>query len=343
MSKALPVFCQEWHVTTSGAFRNLLFEPLEPHARLNLRPWDRTANSLGDLPTLAAAGPAIFCQAPPPRELAELPGARVAWVPMWDEVRTYHETVWAALPRTVRIVAFSRAVANLTTAMGFPTLALQYFVDPKRVEPASWSDGPVLYYWNRTGLFGPSFLARLCRSLGATRLLFRGQLDPRVSPNASYRLPSRLGGAAVTEVPATLPRDEYLRLVSSANVFLAPRACEGVGLMLLEALAWGQAAFACDVPAMNEYITHGEDGVLLRLAPPSNGARRSHKRLGWLGARKPVERPNADLVPATRQDWKTIAALDLQALGRQARQRHEVGFKTWNARIPELARFLLEW
>jgi glycosyltransferase involved in cell wall biosynthesis len=262
---------------------------------------------------------------------------------MWDEARTYDEAVWAAVPRAVRIVAYSRAVANLTTAMGFPTLTLQYFLDPGLVQPASWSDGPVLYYWNRTGLFDPGFLAKLCRSLGATRLLFRGQLDPRISSNASYQLPSRLGSAAVTEVAATLGRDEYLRVISSANVFLAPRASEGVGLMLVEALARGQAAFACDAPAMNEYIAHGEDGVLLRLAPPSNVAGRSPKRVRWFGARKPVERPNADLAPAADQEWFAISALDLPAMGRKARERHRTGFQAWKARISELARFVLEW
>jgi len=342
VSKVLRIFCLDCHIT-SNSISSLLGEPLRPYADVTLKPWNRGAESLGDLRALAAAGPLVFCQAPPPRELAELPDAHVAWVPMWDEMRTYDKPILANLPGSIRIAAFSSAVAERTVPWGFPTLQIQHFLDPGRVQRASWSEGPILYYWNRTGLFGPSFLARLCRSLGATRLFFRGQLDPRVSPNASYRLPSQLGGTAVTELPPALPRDEYLRLVSSANVFLSPRPSEGVGLMLLEALARGQAAFACDVPAMNEYITHGENGVLLRLAPPSPGADRFKKRFRWVRIRRPVERPNADLVPAARQDWRAIAALDFQALGRRAREWHEAGFDRWQARVPELAHFLLDW
>lgn len=343
MSAALPIFCLDWHVTKSQAFHDLLLRPLELHVHPVLRSWDRNSSSLGDLRALAGAGPVVFCQAPPPRELAELPGARVAWAPMWDEMRTYQTSVWDELPRSIRVVAFSGAVAERTVAMDFSTLRIQYFIDPGTVEPASWREGPVLFYWNRTGIFGPHFLARLCRSIGATRLIFRSQIDPRVSQRAAFRLPAKVAGTEVWEIPASLPRDDYLRLISSANVFLAPRACEGVGLTLLEAMARGQAALACDAPAMNEYLTHEEDGVLLKMSPPPRPTFLPLKQLAWFGPCKPLQRPNADLEPAERQDWEAIASLDLQALGRRARERQETGFETWRERLPELASFLLDW
>lgn len=340
--RPLNIFCLDWPTTISSA-TELVATPLRDLANVSVTPWDRAAASLGDVRALAAAGPAVFCQAPPPRQLAESPGARIVWVPMWDELRMYTDAAWAELPRTVRVVAFSRAVAERTAARGFPTLRLQYFLDPTRVESASFAGGPILFYWNRTGLYSSGFLARICRSLKATTLLFRGRLDPGVSPEGGLWLPFRLGGATVVEIPAALPRDQYLRLISSANVFLSPRACEGVGLMLLEAMARGQTAIACDAPAMNEYITNGEDGVLLRVASTLNGTDGLSSRSRWLVPHHAIERPNADLAPAARQDWEALAATDLRGLGRRARERHEAGFEAWRRRLPELAHFVLDW
>ncbi|HVN77002.1 MAG TPA: glycosyltransferase [Thermoanaerobaculaceae bacterium] len=342
MTGTVTVFCLDWHVTASSAFEELVVRPLAEHAVVSMRQWDRTAASLGD-PRLLTRGAVVFCQAPPPPELTGLAGARVTWVPMWDELRTYTDEVWAAIPRTVRVVAYSRAVAERTAPRGFETLVLQYFLDPAGVEPATFSDGTVVYYWNRTGLFSRRFLARLCRSLKARTLLFRGRVDPRVSPEAELHPPRTLGGAEVRELPASLPREEYLRAVSSANVFLAPRACEGVGLMMLEALVRGQAVIACDAPAMNEYVTDGANGVLLRLAGSVEDADRRRKFLGRFGPRVAVRRPNADLAPASRQDWRGLAALDLEAIGRRARQRHEHGFEVWRSRVQELAGVVLDW
>ncbi len=343
MTRTANLFFLDWHMSRSAAFEELVVTPLAQHVQVSRARWDRTVASLGDLRALAAGGPAVFCQAPPPRELADAAGARVAWVPMWDELRTYPEERWAAIPRSVRVVAFSRAVAEQARSRGFSTLVLQYCVDPSGVAPASFSSGRVLYYWNRTGLFSRGFLARLCRALKVTTVLFRGQIDPRVSPEAAFRPPRTLGGAAVREVPASLPRAEYLRAISSANVFLAPRASEGVGVMMLEAMARGQAVVACDAQAMNEYVTHGEDGALLRLASSDADADHHHKWLGRFGPRLAVSRPNADLAPAARQDWRALAKLDLEALGRRARERHEAGFRAWRDHVPDLASFVLDW
>ena len=56
--------------------------------------------------------------------------------------------------------------------------------------------------------------------------------------------------------------ESYLEALSSANVFIAPRKKEGIGMTLLEAMALGQCPLVYDAPTMNEYITDNVNGLL---------------------------------------------------------------------------------
>ena len=62
--------------------------------------------------------------------------------------------------------------------------------------------------------------------------------------------------------------EEYAKVLRRCNIFLAPRAFEGIGLSFLEALSLGMAVVAPDNPTMNEYISSGENGYLYDMAKP---------------------------------------------------------------------------
>jgi glycosyltransferase involved in cell wall biosynthesis len=55
---------------------------------------------------------------------------------------------------------------------------------------------------------------------------------------------------------------EYKAAVSRAQVYFAPRRFEGIGQAVLEAMALGLCVVSPDLPTMNEYIVHGETGLL---------------------------------------------------------------------------------
>ena len=50
--------------------------------------------------------------------------------------------------------------------------------------------------------------------------------------------------------------------------YVAPRPTEGIGMSFLEAMAMGRCVIAPDMPTMNEYIRHGENGLLYDLHEP---------------------------------------------------------------------------
>ena len=65
-------------------------------------------------------------------------------------------------------------------------------------------------------------------------------------------------------VAEDLPTDEHMRLFASADAVLAPSRWEGLGLHLFEATALGLPIITNDNPPMNEVVTDGVNGLLVR-------------------------------------------------------------------------------
>ena len=286
----------------------------------------------------------VFLQTQPPARLVRELACPVTWIPMWDSVRARPDSWWRRLPSALRIVAFSDQIARRARMAGLTTLSLRYGCDPVSVEPATWDNGRVALYWNRTGLASPAFIEQFCAALRVDQLLYKNQLDPGFGPKALLKFPARIGSTQVTEIPHTERRDDYFALIRPANILLAPRAAEGIGMTFLEALARGCAVFACDRPTMNEVIESGVNGVLLPLETTpalvagewrmEHKSRRMLARFGVVGS-GPLE------VFSTAVDWAALAALDLERIGERARLSQAGGVLRWRASLPAYARFLL--
>jgi glycosyltransferase involved in cell wall biosynthesis len=108
-----------------------------------------------------------------------------------------------------------------------------------------------------------------------------------------------------------LPTDEHLRLFASADVCVAPSRWEGLGLHLYESMALGLPVITNDNPPMNEVISDGENGLLVR------GRRRGRARSG-IPAYVPSVR---DLASAMRRTLDPALREELAAGAREARER----------------------
>jgi hypothetical protein len=335
-------YCLKWHLGSSSAFREVLVDSLSELLDVELvcgDPWSRVG--------LPPDRPLVFCQILPPRHVIDS-GRRIVWIPMWDNAVQYAEHWWRTLPANVSIVAFSDAVAARASAAGVETLHLRYFPEPP-AESASWGNGLTLLHWNRTGLAGPDFLARLCAAIGANRLLYRNRLDPGAPEALGYELPARLGETVVERIePGT--RAEYLACLDRANVFLAPRAVEGIGLTFLEAFGRSCAVLARDAPTMNEYVVHRTTGYLFGRsdgAVPEAEPEPEQRPLGTAGRLRwklfgppPISQPAPSFALSPDRHWDDLAGIDLQAVGAAARIAHERGRTEWVASLPRLASFL---
>ncbi len=61
-----------------------------------------------------------------------------------------------------------------------------------------------------------------------------------------------------------MPHDAYHRFFSSCHVCLCPARWEGLGVHLYESLAYGLPVISNDIPPINEVITHGRSGLLVK-------------------------------------------------------------------------------
>jgi len=327
------VYSYEWHVSQSKAFIDLVIDPLKTTANVSHKAW-----SDQELSVQPAFENIVFCQLLPPTTWLKSTPERIVWIPMWDNVRAYPQQWWDALPKNLRIVAFSEAVALRSRAAGLPTLRLHYFKNPADFSPAAWEGERVLLYWNRCGMISPSFLALFCQELHIDRLLFRADIDPGIDARAHYTLPNRLGNTRVETLPRTATREAYWHLIQEANVVIAPRLFEGAGMVFLEALARGCATFAHNAPTMNEYIVSGVNGYLFQRQWSFQRLRAAvETRLAHVGL---LKTPPFVHSLSNHQDWQAMSNLDIEAIGRRGLQDHLSGYQAWQDTLSEFVRFV---
>lgn len=328
----------DWHVQgRSAAFDDLLIDPLRPYCNVQIAPLPQQ----GSIPLPGSGEPLIFCQAIPPAYLFDSPNPRIVWIPMWDQMRGYSQRWWNALPKSLRVVAYSRVVEQRARRAGLPVLRLTYYKDPDALPPARWDDERVLFYWNRIGMLEPALLERLCAELRIDRLLFKPEIDPFIPAAAAFTLPDRLGQTVVEPIPTVASREQHWQLIERASFYIAPRLYEGAGMTFLEALARGCAVLAHRGPTMSEYMTHGQDGYFF--ARRWTAGRVRHAAHSKLALHRLLRQP-AFRYPlfAREQPWDALRQMDWPAIGAEARRRHQLGFRQWQAQIPELARFILD-
>ncbi|NTW97367.1 MAG: glycosyltransferase family 4 protein, partial [Oscillochloris sp.] len=117
------------------------------------------------------------------------------------------------------------------------------------------------------------------------------------------RLVAEGGAEGSFELRGRVSEEEKLRLLGEAAVVAAPSRYEGFGIPLIEAQAAGAALVTSDVPACNELITHGHNGLLTAYNDPADLAaaivrllrdRELARRLGEAGRREVFARYSAD-------------------------------------------------
>jgi 1,2-diacylglycerol 3-alpha-glucosyltransferase len=104
---------------------------------------------------------------------------------------------------------------------------------------------------------------------------FRATEDPRLRLVFKAQVPR--GGRKVRRlarrderidlISEDLGTEDYHRLFASCDVCLAPSRWEGLGLHLYEATAFGMPIITNDNPPMNELVSDGENGLLVRGIP----------------------------------------------------------------------------
>ncbi len=168
-----------------------------------------------------------------------VPGKKNVFVPMydneWGSFWQWKRIAWSGMG----VISFCDKVSVHARECGVTNiLDVRYFPDPAEFPHAS-GDPKRVFLWER-GDIGRSIAERL------------------FPPSAGYVFD-------VKRADEFLERQDYLERLSQCGIVIAPRRKEGIGMVFLEAMAMGKCVVACDDATMNEYITHGENGILFHL------------------------------------------------------------------------------
>jgi hypothetical protein len=226
----------------------------------------------------------------------------VTFAPMYDAMWRGGAFTWKPSFNAAKILCFSWALRSEVMRRAPVHTRVQYFPDAAAA-PVTDFDNLRGFLWYRRRDIPPEAAFALTRETPFASLAIHDAPDPGHEAPFPGAAPAHIG--RLTRSDWSADGGAFAAALSGANVFFAPRPLEGIGMAFLEAMARGLCVVARDAPTMNEYISHGRNGLL-------HGP-------GW---REPLD---------------FTAALEL---GAQARDGILRGRARWEADLPALLEFI---
>ena len=192
-----------------------------------------------------------------PEELAYSRCRNVIIVPMYDEVVHFGDDYWKRLA-PYRFINFSKHLHDRLSALGLPSLSLQYATAPQTPTPLATPCR--LFFWQRRDEISWTTLKQLIDPSQVASVHIHCSVDPGITFDAPDA--DDVARFAITFSDWFETKEAYLEHVAACDVFVAPRVYEGIGMAFIEAMARGKCVIAPDRPTMNEYIRDGHNGLL---------------------------------------------------------------------------------
>lgn len=246
----------------------------------------------------------------PKNQYYRLKHDNVIHIPMFDQFGIHRGGVenfcdyWESF-QGCKILSFSTAVHSIATFFGLRSFHTRYYQPPESLNSIP-HEGLHGFFWLRHEKHVSWPLVRkLIANTRFDSLHIHIAPDPH-TPQPTLPTYEEVARYNITTSTWFADKQDFLKVLKRANVFFAPRAEEGIGQSFLEALARGQCVVARDNGTMNEYITHGINGLLYSAEDP-----------------KPLDFSN------------------IYELGRNALRSVEAGYDRWQAQEKRLVDFIL--
>lgn len=193
--------------------------------------------------------------------------AKIIWAPMYDGTN-FDYFYWKTLSfLPVKVLCFSEKIYSHCKKFGIDSIKLKYFLNPDEYKTYSIpKKGLIIFFWYRGGVTFDD-IKKFIDQRQIDKLIYKSNPDPFYEKEVFTPNDIRDFKMEIIE-DGYSSKKEYLELLAQANVFIAPRKKEGIGLSFLEAIAMGQCVLGNDDATMNEYINHSDNGYLFNLKHP---------------------------------------------------------------------------
>jgi hypothetical protein len=184
----------------------------------------------------------------------------VTFAPMLDAMWRGGAFTWKPSFNTAKILCFSWALREQVMRRAPVHALVQYYPDPAARPAVRSFDALRGVFWYRRRDIPPEQIFGLTSGTRFESLAIHDAPDP------GHEAPFPAGTPPQVDrlIRSAWSADgrSYADALAAANVFFAPRPMEGIGMAVLEAMAAGLCVVAPDAPTMNEYISHGSNGLL---------------------------------------------------------------------------------
>ena len=198
----------------------------------------------------------LFYQCISPTMLAQVTCKNVLFVPMYDQSGEEPISYWYPW-RNLKVLNFSSTLEQKLRQWGFYTLHLRYYPQPMQFQP---QEELSVFFWHRINQITWHTVKQLLGKQAVKSVHIHRAVDPYHQFTAPA--PEEEQAYQITYSDWFETKEEYLQMLQSKSVYIAPRLKEGIGFSFLEAMAMGKIVIAPNFPTMNEYIRHGENGFL---------------------------------------------------------------------------------
>ncbi|MBT51992.1 MAG: hypothetical protein CMF72_00960 [Mameliella sp.] len=196
---------------------------------------------------------------------------RLVFVPMFDGARMLSDDYWQTMAARddVRVINFSSTLHHRVASLGVNSFFFRFY--PQPVTHPVWDRlkkprPPKAFFWQRTDR--PSWATVKTLVDGMPDLPFHLHLAGDPSLRAAVDVEAEQAERPLTVSTWFDKASDYRQIVEGCDIYVAPREFEGIGMSFLEAMAAGKCVIAPDNPTMNEYITHGINGLLYDVDTP---------------------------------------------------------------------------
>lgn len=206
-------------------------------------------------------------------------GIPVIICPMYDSSSVLEPSHWTAL-KDALIICFSLELQWIIAKAGVDSIYVKYFPplkgltlnedssnDPDSLAKAHVSthakESPLkVFFWERLpdSTITSENVIRLLSKLRVDNLHIHQAPDPG---RTSSKVDQDLSLFPITTSNWFDSPDEYHKILESADLFVAPRYSEGIGMSFLEAMGHGCCVIAHDMATHNEYIKNWDTGILV--------------------------------------------------------------------------------
>ncbi|HVX92876.1 MAG TPA: glycosyltransferase [Candidatus Dojkabacteria bacterium] len=210
----------------------------------------------------------FFAQIFPSEEFIEqLECKNVIWMPMYDsEVTGGFVRALRLLKYDVKILSFSLFQHKKYLSFGLDSTYAQFFTKPEKKLKNLKNKEVTVYYWPRSESISWKTVKKLLGKNFNGKVIIHNVPDPKntfVMPSAED-----VKEYNIKFINEWLSKDQVIKERIKADIFIAPRVYEGIGMAFLEAMSGGCAVISPNNPTMNEYIEDNNTGYLYNIHQP---------------------------------------------------------------------------